>query len=131
MHLTVDLAPYTLQSLDLHVSDFATVNKNVALAQGKDFIAASGTPMVWITEGGYWAGKYPFRQRDFEKVAGYNPRLFPRRQPAGRVDLVGKRAGLHPKSSMTTRRRAASCLPASITRCRPNRNGTSSMPTRT
>jgi hypothetical protein len=76
MHLTVDLAPYTVQTLDLHVADFANINKNVALSQGKDFIAASGTPMVWIADGGYWAGKYPFRQKDFEKVAGYNPSFF-------------------------------------------------------
>ena len=76
MHLTVDLPPYTLQTLDLHVADFATLNKNVPLTQGKDFIAASGAPMVWIADGGYWAAKYPFRQKDFEKVAGYNPSFF-------------------------------------------------------
>ncbi len=33
-------------------------------------------PMVWIPDGGYWAGKYLFRQGDFEKVAGYNPSFF-------------------------------------------------------
>ena len=76
MHLTVDLAPYTMQTLDLHVGDFGNVNKSVTLPRGKDFIAASGEPMVWIPDGGYWAGKYPFRQADFEKVAGYNPSFF-------------------------------------------------------
>jgi hypothetical protein len=76
MHITVDLAPYTVQALDLHVPDFGTINKSVTLSQGKDFIAGSGTPMVWIADGGYWAGKYPFRQKDFEKVAGYNPSFF-------------------------------------------------------
>ncbi|HEX4140106.1 MAG TPA: SUMF1/EgtB/PvdO family nonheme iron enzyme [Candidatus Methylacidiphilales bacterium] len=76
MHLTVDLAPYNIQTLDLHVPDFGNVNKNVQLSQGKDFLAACGMPMVWIADGGYWAAKYPFRQRDFERVAGYNPSTF-------------------------------------------------------
>jgi formylglycine-generating enzyme required for sulfatase activity len=76
MHLTVDLPPYTIQTLDLHITDFANINKNVVMPASKDFIAACGMPMVWISDGGYWAAKYPFRQRDFEKVAGYNPSFF-------------------------------------------------------
>ncbi len=76
MHLTLDLAPYTLAHVDLHVTDFGNINKSVTLAQDKDFIAASGMPMVWLSDAGYWAAKYPFRQRDFEKVAGYNPSFF-------------------------------------------------------
>ena len=76
MHLTVDLPPYTIGTLDLHVTDFGNIKQNVPLAMGKDFIAASGAPMVWIPDGGYWAAKYPFRQKDYEKVAGYNPSFF-------------------------------------------------------
>jgi hypothetical protein len=76
MHLSVDLPPYTLQRLDLEVADAATVDKQVTLTQDKDFIAASGMPMVWIPDGGFWAAKYPFTQSDFEKVAGYNPSFF-------------------------------------------------------
>jgi formylglycine-generating enzyme required for sulfatase activity len=75
-HLTLDLPPYTLQRLDLHVADFANVNKPVTLQQDKDFIAACGMPMVWIPDGGYWVAKYDFRQGDFDKVAGYNPSFF-------------------------------------------------------
>jgi len=76
MHLTLDLPPYTIAALDLHITDFAVIKQNVPLAQGKDFIAAAGMPMVWIADGGYWAAKYPFRQKDYEKVAGYNPSFF-------------------------------------------------------
>jgi hypothetical protein len=76
LHLTVDLPPYTLQRVDLHVTNSANINKQVPLTQDKDFIAACGMPMVWIPDGGYWAAKYPFRQSDFEKVAGYNPSNF-------------------------------------------------------
>jgi hypothetical protein len=76
MHLTLDLAPYTIAALDLHITDFAVIKQNVTLSQGKDFIAAGGMPMVWIADGGYWAAKYPFRQKDYEKVAGYNPSFF-------------------------------------------------------
>jgi hypothetical protein len=76
-HLSIDLPPYTLQRIDdLRVTDFGNVNKPVTLTQDKDFIAASGLPMVWIADGGYWAGKYEVRQSDFEKVAGYNPSFF-------------------------------------------------------
>jgi formylglycine-generating enzyme required for sulfatase activity len=76
LHLTVDLPPYTIQTVDLHVGDFQTITKNVPMPAGRDFIAACGMPMVWIADDGYWAAKYPFRQRDFEKVAGYNPSFF-------------------------------------------------------
>jgi formylglycine-generating enzyme required for sulfatase activity len=76
LHLTVDLAPYTLQTLDLPVGDFATINKNVELPLGKDFIASCGMAMVWIPDGGFWAAKYLFPQGEFEKVAGYNPSYF-------------------------------------------------------
>ena len=62
--------------MDVHVGDFGNVVKSVKLTQDKDFIAGCGMPMVWIADGGYWAAKYPFRQSDFEKVAGYNPSYF-------------------------------------------------------
>ena len=76
LHLTVDLPPYTLQHLDIPVTSAANLPKQVTLVQDKDFLAACGMPMVWIPDGGYWAAKYPFRQSDFEKVAGYNPSNF-------------------------------------------------------
>jgi Sulfatase-modifying factor enzyme 1/PEGA domain len=75
-HVTVDLPPYATQHLDFHVPDFGSVNKSVNLQADKDFIAASGEPMVWIADGGFWVGKYEFRQRDFEAVVGYNPSNF-------------------------------------------------------
>jgi hypothetical protein len=76
LRLTVDLPPRTIQTVTIHVTDFADLSKNVPLPQEKDFIAACGMPMVWIADGNYWAAKYLFRQRDFEKVAGYNPSFF-------------------------------------------------------
>ncbi len=86
LHLSVDLPPYTLQRVDLHVTDFGNVTKQIALHQDKDFIAACGMPMVWIPSGGFWAGKYEVRQSDFETVAGYNPSTF--RNPNLPVDTV-------------------------------------------
>jgi len=76
LHFSIDLPPYTIQTLDLHVIDFANITKTVTMQPGKDFIAACGLPMIWIPDGGYWAAKYPFPQRDFERVAGYNPSNF-------------------------------------------------------
>ncbi len=75
-HYSLDLPPYTLQHVDIHVPDFGNITKQVALAKDKDFLAACGMPMVWIPDGGFWAAKFPFRQCDFEKVAGYNPSFF-------------------------------------------------------
>jgi hypothetical protein len=74
--VSVDLPPYTMQVFDLHVPDFGNVTKQVELTKDKDFIAACGMPMVWIAEGGFWAGKYEMTQSAFEKVAGYNPSTF-------------------------------------------------------
>jgi sulfatase modifying factor 1 len=76
LHLSVDLPPYTLQRVDIHVPDFGNVTKQITLHQDKDFIAACGMPMVWIPDGGFWAGKYQVRQSDFENVTGYNPSSF-------------------------------------------------------
>jgi sulfatase modifying factor 1 len=86
LHISVDLPPYTLQRLDLHVTDFANVTKQVALQQDKDFIAACGMPLVWIPDGGFWAGKYEVRQSDFETAAGYNPSTF--RRPNRPVETI-------------------------------------------
>jgi hypothetical protein len=77
MHVTVDLPPYTLQHVDVHLPDFGNVNKSVTMPQGKDFIAASGMPLVWVPDGGgFWAGKYLVRQSDFEAAGGANPSTF-------------------------------------------------------
>lgn len=78
LHISVDLPPYTVQRFILHVPDSGNISKQVSLQQGKDFIAASGIPMVWIPEGNFWAGKYDVRQNEFELVAGYNPSTFRR-----------------------------------------------------
>jgi hypothetical protein len=87
MHLSIDLPPYTLQRLDIHLPDFGNVTKQITLQQDKDFIAACGEPMVWIADGGgFWSGKYDFRQIDFEKVAGYNPSTF--RNPNRPVETI-------------------------------------------
>ncbi|HEV3271905.1 MAG TPA: PEGA domain-containing protein [Candidatus Methylacidiphilales bacterium] len=76
LHLTVDLPPYTLQRVDIHVPDFGNATKQITLHQDRDLIAACGMPMVWIPDGGFWAGKYQVRQSDFETVTGYNPSFF-------------------------------------------------------
>jgi hypothetical protein len=86
MHLSVDLPPYTIQRIDLHVPDFGNVIKQVTLKQDKDFIAACGMPMVWIADGGFWAGKYEVRQSDFETVTGYDPSNF--NKPSRPVETV-------------------------------------------
>ena len=86
MHLSLDLAPYTLQRLDLHVPEFGNVIKQVTLTKDKDFIAGCGMPMVWIQDGGFWAGKYEVRQNDFETVTGYNPSYF--HKPSRPVETI-------------------------------------------
>jgi cell division protein FtsL len=86
LHLSVDLPPYTIQRLDLHVTDFATITKQITLPQGKDFINSIGIPMVWIPEGNFWAGKYEVRQSDYQNVTGNNPSTF--RFPSHPVESV-------------------------------------------
>jgi hypothetical protein len=86
MRLSVDLPPYTLQRMDLHVPDFGNVSKQVTLQQGKDFIAACGMPMVWVPDGGFWAGKYLVRQSDFETAGGNDPSTF--RRPSRPVETI-------------------------------------------
>jgi len=86
MQISVDLAPYTVQRLQLHVPDFGNVIKQVTLQQGKDFIAACGMPMVWIPDGGFWTGKYQLRQSDIEAAGGKNPSTF--RRPTLPVETI-------------------------------------------
>jgi hypothetical protein len=85
-HLSVDLPPYTLQRLDISLPDFGDVNKQVTLHQDKDFIAACGMPMVWISDGGFWAGKYLVRQCDIETVGADDPSTF--RRPNRPVETI-------------------------------------------
>jgi hypothetical protein len=86
LHLSVDLPPYTLQRVDIHVPNFGNVTKQITLQQDKDFIAACGMSMVWIPDGGFWAGKYLVRQSDFETAAGNNPSTF--RRPNRPVETI-------------------------------------------
>jgi hypothetical protein len=109
LHFSVDLPPYTLQRVDIHVTDFANVTKSVKLQQDKDFIAACGMPMVWIPDGGFWAGKYLVRQRDFETVAGYNPSTF--RNPNLPVDTVSWESAMAFINKLNDYERKAGKLP--------------------
>ena len=109
-HLTVDLPPYALQHLDFHVPDFGNVNKPVTLQADKDFIAACGMPMVWISDGGFWAGKYAFRQSDFEKVAGYNPSQF--RGPNRPVETISWESAMAFIDKLNDYEKKAGKLPA-------------------
>jgi hypothetical protein len=86
LHLSVDLPPYTLQRVDIQVPDFGNVTKQITLHQDKDFIAACGMPMVWISDGGFWAGKYLVRQSDLETVGADNPSTF--RRPSRPVETI-------------------------------------------
>jgi formylglycine-generating enzyme required for sulfatase activity len=90
--LSVDLAPYTVQWLNVQLSDFDNVTKNIVLQQDKDFIAACGLPMVWIPDGGLWVGKYEMYQKAFETVAGYNPSTFNR--PTRPVESISWEAAM-------------------------------------
>jgi formylglycine-generating enzyme required for sulfatase activity len=109
MHLTVDLAPYTLQHVDVHLGDFANVSKQVKMVQDKDFIAACGMPMVWIPDGGFWAGKYEVRQSDYEPIAGSNPSTFNR--PTRPVDNVSWKAAMSYIDKLNQSEAAAGKLP--------------------
>jgi len=86
LNLSVDLPPYNIERFTVHIPEFGNINKPITLQQSKDFIAASGIPMVWIPDGGFWAGKYLVRQSDFETVAGYNPSSF--RRPNRPVEQI-------------------------------------------
>ena len=110
LRLSVDLPPYTLQRLDLHVPDFGNVTKQVTLQQDKDFIAACGMPMVWVSDGGFWAGKYDVRQNDFETVAGYNPSAF--RRPNRPVETISWESAMAFIAKLNHYERKAGKLPA-------------------
>jgi hypothetical protein len=86
MTFSVDLPPYTLQRVTVHLPDFGNVTKQITLVQDKDFIAACGMPMVWIADGNYWAGKYLVRQSDYQNVMGNNPSSF--RKPNRPVETI-------------------------------------------
>jgi formylglycine-generating enzyme required for sulfatase activity len=86
MHVTLDLPPYTLQRVDIHIPDFGNVIKQVTMPQDKDFIAASGLPMIWIPDGGFWAAKYLTTQAAFEAAGGTNPSTF--RRPNRPVETI-------------------------------------------
>jgi len=109
LHLSVDLPPYTLQRLDLHVPDFGNVSKQVTLQQDKDFIAACGMPMVWIPDGGFWVGKYEVRQSDFETAAGYNPSNF--RRPNRPVETISWESAMAFIDKLNAYERKAGKLP--------------------
>jgi formylglycine-generating enzyme required for sulfatase activity len=110
MHLTLDLPPYTLARFDLPVPDFGNITKDVPLQQDKDFIASCGMPMVWISDGGFWAGKYLMRQGDFETVAGYNPSFF--RRPTRPVEQISWESAMAFCDKLTEFERKAGRLPA-------------------
>lgn len=86
LHLTLDLPPYTLASLDINLPDSGNASKSITLSKDKDFVAACGMPMVWIPGGNFWAAKYPMMQSEFEQVARYNPSFF--RNPNRPVESI-------------------------------------------
>jgi hypothetical protein len=110
LHLSIDLPPYTLERLDLLVPDFGNVTKQITLKQDKDFIAACGMPMVWIPDGGFWVGKYEFKQDDFEKVAGYNPSVF--RRPDRPVESISWESAMAFIDKLNDYERKAGKLPS-------------------
>jgi hypothetical protein len=77
MNLSVDLPPYAVEKFPVSILPSATVDKQVTLETSRDFIAACGMPMVWIPDGGFWAGKYDVTQRVYESLMGNNPSTFP------------------------------------------------------
>jgi formylglycine-generating enzyme required for sulfatase activity len=110
LQLSVDLPPYTLQRLTVHLPDFGNVTKQVTLQQAKDFVAACGIDMVWIPDGGFWAGKYHVRQGEFETVAGYNPSTF--RRPNRPVETISWDAAMAFCDKLNDYEKKAGKLPA-------------------
>jgi formylglycine-generating enzyme required for sulfatase activity len=110
-HLSVDLPPYTLQRVDIHVPDFGNVNKQVTFHQDKDFLAACGMPMVWVPEGGgFWAGKYLVRQTDLDAVGANDPSTF--RRPNRPVETISWDAAMAFCDQLTQYEKKAGKLPA-------------------
>jgi hypothetical protein len=109
-NFSVDLPPYTTERFTIHVPEFGNINKVVNLQQGKDFIASCGMPMVWIPDGGFWAGKYDVRQSDYETVAGSNPSYF--RRPNRPVEQISWEAATAFCDKLTAYEKKAGKLPA-------------------
>ena len=110
LHLSVDLPPYTLQRIDVHVPDFGNVTKQVTFHQDKDFIAACGMPMVWIPDGGFWTGKYLVRQTDLETVGASDPSTF--RRPNRPVETISWEAAMAFCDQLNAYEKKAGKLPA-------------------
>ena len=110
MHLSLDLPPYTLQRIDIHVPDFGNVNKQVTFSKDKDFIAACGMPMVWIPDGGFWVGKYQVRQSDLENVGASDPSTF--RRPSRPVETISWEAAMAFCDQLNAYEKKAGKLPA-------------------
>lgn len=107
--LSIDLPPYAVQWLTLQIPDFGNVSKRVMLQKDKDFIAASGIAMVWIPEGGFWAGKYDVKQGEFEIVNGSNPSTF--RGPNRPVETISWDGAMAFCEKLTQYERKAGKLP--------------------
>jgi hypothetical protein len=110
LHLSFDLAPYTLQWVDVDLPGSSNLSKTVVLAKDKDFLAACGLPMVWIPDGGFWAAKYPMVQSEFEMVARYNPSFF--RNPNRPVETISWDNAMAFCDKLTEYERKAGRLPA-------------------
>ena len=110
LNLSVDLPPYTLQRITIHLPDATTITQAVKLVQDKDFIAACGMPMVWVPDGPFWAGKYQVRQKEFEEVANYNPSTF--RRPMRPVETISWEAATAFCDKLNQYERKAGKLPA-------------------
>jgi hypothetical protein len=108
--LSLDLPPYTVQRIDVHVPDFGNMNKQVTLTKDKDFVAACGMPMVWIQNGGFWAGKYLVRQVDLDTVGASDPSTF--RRPNRPVETISWEAAMAFCDQLNQYEKKAGKLPA-------------------
>lgn len=108
-NLSLDLPPYTIQKFVLNVPEFSNLNTNIVLKKDKDFIAACGLPMIWISDSGYWAAKYEMPQNAFENVVGYNPSTF--RRPNRPVESITWEAAATFCAKLTEYERKAGKLP--------------------
>jgi hypothetical protein len=110
LNLSVDLPPYSVEKFQVSIAPSATVDKQVALEPSRDFIAACGMPMVWISDGGFWAGKYDVTQRVFALIAGFNPSTF--RNPNRPVETVSWDQAMAFCDKLTEEERRAGKLPS-------------------
>ena len=110
LNLSVDLTPYQVERLVVHIPEFGNITKPITLQQGKNFVAACGMPMTWIPDGNFWAGKFEVRQSDFETVAGYNPSYF--RRPNRPVESISWDAATAFCDKLTAYERKEGKLPA-------------------